>query len=158
MAALRVSLPALRERSEDIPLLVSHVMQRRAQALGKAAPPLTAEFLQAASHFAWPGNLEQMTSVLEALIRRSTGEPLTGADLESAVEQTEGSTVRAINEPRMVKLEMVIQEHIRAVLFGCNGNKLRAAEILGISRSTLYRMLDAAQAAGGGEFNLPMAG
>jgi len=158
LAALRIALPALRERSEDIPLLVSHVMQRRAQALGKAAPPLTAEFLQAASHFAWPGNLEQMTSVLEALIRRSQGEPLTGSDLESAVEQTEESTARTINEPRMVKLETVIQEHIRSVLFGCNGNKLRAAEILGISRSTLYRMLDAAQASGGGEFSLPLAG
>ncbi|SEG38124.1 two-component system, NtrC family, response regulator HydG [Bryocella elongata] len=158
LAALRIALPALRERAEDIPLLVSHVLQRRAQALGKTAPPLTAEFLSAASHFSWPGNLEQMTSVLEALIRRSQGDPLTGSDLESAVEQTEESTARTVNEPRMVKLETVIQEHIRSVLFGCNGNKLRAAEILGISRSTLYRMLDAAQAAGNGDFKLPLAG
>jgi DNA-binding NtrC family response regulator len=158
LAALRIALPALRERAEDIPLLVSHLLQRRAQALGKAAPPLTAEFLHAASHFAWPGNLEQMTGALEALIRRSTGEALTGGDLESSVKQTEEAAPRPANEPRMVKLETVIQEHIRAVLFGCNGNKLRAAEVLGISRSTLYRMLDAAQAAGSNDFDLPLAG
>lgn len=118
LSALRIPLPALRERREDIPLLVSHLLQRRSQALGFPAPQLSAEFLAAASSFAWPGNLEQMTSVLDELIGRAPAETLSAADLDAAVTRTGDNPVRSAHEPRMVKLETVIQEHIRSVLFG----------------------------------------
>jgi ActR/RegA family two-component response regulator len=73
---------------------------------------------------------------------------LTPADLHAAIAEVRTETESAETPVRMVSLDHVVQEHVRAVLIGCNGNKLRAAEVLGISRSTLYRMLDAASVAG----------
>jgi transcriptional regulator of acetoin/glycerol metabolism len=74
---------------------------------------------------------------------------LTVSDLHAAIAEVHAES-EAIESPvRMVSLDHVVQEHVRAVLIGCNGNKLRAAEVLGISRSTLYRMLDAASVASG---------
>jgi DNA-binding NtrC family response regulator len=143
LTAVRIAIPALRERSQDIPMLLSHLLQHRAQALGKPAPPLTPAFLNAVTGYVWPGNLDQMATVLDHLVRNGNGDPLLASSLEEAIAESVQASPGAHPEARMVKLDQVIHEHIRSVLFGCNGNKLRAAEVLGISRSTLYRMLEA---------------
>ena len=143
LAAVRITLPALRERTEDIPMLASYLLQRRAQQLGYPARPLTPEFLKTAVAYAWPGNLDQMSATLDRLLTAANGDVLQATDIEAAAAACLQVSAPATLQPRMIKLDQVVQEHIRAVLFGCNGNKLRAAEVLGISRSTLYRMLEA---------------
>ncbi|MES2390892.1 MAG: sigma 54-interacting transcriptional regulator, partial [Acidobacteriota bacterium] len=67
LTAVRIGLPPLRERAQDVPMLLSHMLHRRSQQLGRPTPALSTEFLEAATVYPWPGNLHQMGIVLEHL-------------------------------------------------------------------------------------------
>jgi DNA-binding NtrC family response regulator len=138
LGSLRIMLPALRERAADIPQLLLQYLQ-----YGNQPSHVSSDFTAMASRFAWPGNLPQLRSVAEWLLLHRPSKTLSADDLKDALESMSDQPARPPG-PRLVRLEQVAQEHIRSVLMACNGNKLRAAEVLGISRSTLYRMLDSA--------------
>ena len=142
IGAVRIALPPLRERIEDIPLLVTQLASRIATQLNVLIPTLTPSFHDAAAAFAWPGNLAQLEQVLTHLLSQTEGTTLTVAHFAAVTEEGPEAPTLVPAPTRMVRLEDIVQEHIRAVLVASHGNKLRAAEILGISRSTLYRMLD----------------
>ena len=148
LSGLRIALPSLRDRREDIPALLAGVVSRTAAKLGRTEPLLGADFVEAACEFAWPRNLDQMAEVLAWLLSHRGASELHREDFETACQMYQSQAASAPKPARMVKLEEMVQEHIRTVLLACEGNKLRAAEILGISRSTLYRMLDAGAAVG----------
>ncbi len=144
LGAVRVYLPSLSERVEDLPMLLGQMFSVRSQALLRPMTPLSEDFLRAAMQHSWPGNLRELSEVVESLLAQATpGQELRRADLQGAL-RTLLTPRPSVAPVRMVKLDAVVQEHICAVLRGCRGNKLRAAEVLGISRSTLYRMLDSA--------------
>jgi DNA-binding NtrC family response regulator len=142
LGALRIVLPPLRERQEDIPELLKIMMREEAEHLGVSIPQLGADLLHTASRQTWPGNFSQLRAAALNLAKRAGSRPLCSADLESVLGTMPVPPRRDRREIRMISLDRVMHEHIRAVLFACNGNKLRAAEVLGISRSTLYRMLE----------------
>jgi len=143
LGALRITLPSLRERREDISTLLRGVMARQAEQMQRAAPKLSEDFVAAAEGFGWPGNLVQMEEMVRWLLLNRDVEELHGCDFEVAREERKAAAVGVGQAVRMIRLEQLVQEHTQAVLLACQGNKLRAAEVLGISRSTLYRMLDA---------------
>ena len=144
LGTVRVALPELHERAEDLPMLLSQMLSLRSHALQQPVPQLSEEILRAAMQYSWPGNLRELSDVVEGLIAASaTGEELRAAGLQRALRAVQAPKPSA-PPVRMIKLDTVVHEHIFAVLRGCRGNKLRAAEVLGISRSTLYRILDAA--------------
>jgi DNA-binding NtrC family response regulator len=142
LSAVRLRLPALRERAQDLPLLVEHFLQQYATETGAPLPILTSDFLPTVCKYEWPGNLNQLASVLRQLLNEAGDAPLSSASLGTVLTQSESRSAHQSPAPRLVTLERIVQEHIRSVLLACNGNKLRAAQVLGISRSTLYRMLE----------------
>ncbi len=150
LASLRMALPVLRDRVADLPILIQSRLQwRRIEQtkVGLRTRPLhvTEAFLHAAAEYAWPGNLFQLNDVMDWLMEHRAGAMLDEGDLAAALAVCAVPSTGQPAQARMVRLDQVMQEHIRGVLVACNGNKLKAAEVLGISRSTLYRMLDAAE-------------
>ncbi len=147
LGALRIVIPPLRDRREDVPQLLTQILDGMASQAGTSSPQLSPNLLEAARRLPWPGNLPQLYATAEGLFQRGAlleGEAvLEASDLESVLGSAPQPTPNQRRETRMMRLQDVIQEHIRSVLLACNGNKLRTAEVLGISRSTLYRMLDA---------------
>jgi DNA-binding NtrC family response regulator len=143
LGALRIALPPLRDRREDIPELLTHMLHDLAAQSGNKPPQLAPDLLDAAMKLPWPGNFAQLHSAAEGSMEHAAKLVLHADDLETVLGAIPPPPPHDRREIRMLRLDDVIQEHIRAVLFACNGNKLRTAEVLGISRSTLYRMLEA---------------
>jgi len=143
LGGLRLQMPSFRERREDIPSLAHAVTALLAKRNGREALTLSPDFLEAASSYEWPRNLDQMGEMISWMLHNRPGTAFGREDFEAACAVYEPKEDEPERSVRMVKLETMVQEHIRAVLQACNGNKQKAAEVLGISRSTLYRMLDA---------------
>jgi len=134
---LRISVPPLRDRKEDIPDLVIHGLRQHARRLGLAAPsPTTALLHRLASH-PWPGNVRQLLNVLERLLVVHPGGLLDTADLEKVMEPELAlgpSTLAECSPPNTSPPE---SEIIASVLESTGGNVSRAARRLELARSTL---------------------
>ncbi len=146
LSAVRLALPSLKQRTEDLPMLISHLLATHSACIGRSVPHTGEDFLRAAMQHAWPENLRELSRILHALCSAKDLEALHAADLHRALAEHQPAPAHIAAPTRMVSLDTVMNEHILGVLRACHGNKLRAAETLGISRSTLYRMLDAASA------------
>jgi DNA-binding NtrC family response regulator len=142
LGSLRIVMPRLRDRREDIPQLLSNLVQRIAAQSGAPLPQLAPDLMDAARILPWHGNLSQLHSAAKGLLERANQHILHAPDLDAVLGSISQPPSSHPHETRMIRLDDIVQEHIRSVLFACHGNKLRTAEVLGISRSTLYRMLD----------------
>ena len=145
LTSVRIAVPSLHDRSDDIPMLLAQLIGLRCQAMDCPVPRISEDLLRAAIQHPWPGNLGELSAVVDRMLDQAIpGTELNAEFLRHALQQPTPEVVFPSNV-RMIKLDTVVHEHILAVLRACSGNKLRAAEILGISRSTLYRILETAQ-------------
>ena len=146
---IHLHAPALRERAFDIPLLVEHFLYKysTAAAAGVAAvsPPLeiVPETLALLTAYPWPGNVRELENTIERAVALSRGALLTPADLPERIRGAGGAAaiIAQAKSGRMTLAELE-REYILETLRETNGNKSRAAEMLGLDRKTLYRKLD----------------
>ena len=130
-----IHLLPLRERREDIPPLARYCLQRVCARMGRAVPEITPEALKILQQYDWFGNVRELDNVIERALILSDGIRITPDDIPSDMKTIEGD---ALPPPGLHSLQSVEREHILRVLREAGGNKTRTAQILGISKKTLY--------------------
>lgn len=139
---ITISLPPLRERGDDVLLLIHYFARKFANELGKPTPQFSDQALQVLRNYRWPGNVRELENVMQRLVVMTEADVVEVADLPSLMRF---SALRSIGFDRT--LAEVEAEYIRNVLASVDGNRTRAAEILGIDRKTLREKLKVHEAA-----------
>jgi DNA-binding NtrC family response regulator len=136
---VNITVPPLRERMADLPLLFDHFLRRHSRRIGRrvAAHPEVVELL---SSHGWPGNVRELENMVERAIALNTSGMLTAADFGEYMTKKE--TRSALFSGDLVSLEEIERQYISHVIERCSGNMSRAAEVLQIDRRTLYRMME----------------
>jgi DNA-binding NtrC family response regulator len=141
LATVDVTLPPLRDRMEDLPELASHFLERFARLYGREAGEIADEAIERMQEYRWPGNVGELESVMRNGVLQSESEVFESHHLPRFAETSKPDRSTP-STSKNLRLQDVVEQHVLRVLKDCGGNKLRAAEALGISRSTLYRMLE----------------
>jgi DNA-binding NtrC family response regulator len=160
LCAVRFRLPPLSERREDIPMLAQVFIQRFARTYGKPVRGLGPGTIAPLLRYEWPGNVRELENVITAAALETESQwirpidlpPLTAKRIPIAAggEIDNPLAVNPNPSPESdLNLDHAIHSHVVRVLQRTRGNKLRAAQLLGISRSTLYRILGSEQEAAG---------
>jgi DNA-binding NtrC family response regulator len=138
---IALHLPTLRQRAEDIPLLATHFLMRIAELRQEAPKELSKSALEALSNYSWPGNVRELENALERAVILTPGDEIAPSALPERVTQRVSEPLVAERAPTNPTLESIERAYIMWVLQSESGNKSRAAEVLGIDPSTLYRKL-----------------
>jgi len=138
LSMLEIMLLTLLERKEDVPLLQQHFLEQFAERYHQPVKRLTRRAQVVLSRYSWPGNIRELENVIGHACAMSASETIDITDLPSYL-----GVRGASNESQsMLTLEEVERRHVHAVLAQVGGNKQEAAEVLKISRATIYRILN----------------
>lgn len=137
LSVVPIYLPSLRERTDDIPLLVDYILQNEQQRAGRDAVTVSPQALDAMMEHGWPGNVRELQNWIQFALVRCKGKEILPEHLPP-VRGPHRTTPGTRGERGSRKLtESAVREALRKT----NGNRLRAAKLLGVSRATLYRFL-----------------
>ena len=140
---VHIVIPPLRERPVDIPALAEQLVGRLADRYQLAVAALAPETVAALTAYAWPGNIRELENVLARALALRSGQSITLRDLPPEITKAAPAAAGAglLEQEPTLPLEEVERRYILRVLEATKGNKLKAAEVLGIDRSTLHRKL-----------------
>ena len=136
LSVIPMAIPPLRERPNDIPLLVSHFLSQISERNGKGPAIVSDSAMAAMLDYQWPGNVRELQNAVQFAIVKSNGYSITNNDLPMELRQLRPTALR--QGPKN-KLDI---ETVRRALVKTGGNKAGAARFLGVGRATLYRFLN----------------
>ncbi|HOQ50703.1 sigma-54-dependent transcriptional regulator [Candidatus Sordicultor fermentans] len=138
--AVKIEIPPLRERKEDIPFLVDRFLQEIEEETGREGIRVDKEALRFLIEYDWPGNVVELRNTLEGMVILSSGDLLTSEDIPDYIKKRQREELLGVKVGMsMEEVEKIlIQETLKFTRF----NKTRAANILGISLRTLYRKIE----------------
>ncbi len=139
LAVIPIHLPPLRERRDDIPLLAEHFLRRAVSASGKAIRGFTAEAMAALLRHPWPGNVRELENVVQRAVILTVADQVTREALLLDASLAPSATALLSRAASRPSLEKLMAEYVSLVLREVGGDKAKAAEILGVSKRTLYR-------------------
>ena len=140
LSSIQIRIPPLTERLEDIPLLMQFFLKKYNEAYGKSISGLTRRAQAVLLRHSWPGNVRELENVISSASITSGGDFIDIADLPEGLQHRGPRTTEG-DEWRPLSLDEMRNAHIHRILDMCQGNRLRAAQVLGIGRTSLYRYL-----------------
>ena len=150
LGVITLAVTPLRDRPDDIHGLATGLVKELAAELGTGRiAEISPAAMQELRSRRWPGNERELEAVLRLAVATSDGTTIESADLPAALRPAASGEAAEPTGDGPTRLQDVIEAHVQTVLRRCEGNKLKAAEILGISRSTLYRMLESSNSVAG---------
>jgi PAS domain S-box-containing protein len=140
LSVVPVVLPPLRDRRNDIPLLVDHVLRRETERMGREEITISPEVMGILLSYDWPGNVRELQNWIQFALVKCKSEVIKAEHLPPRIG-SHPRPARRTKRPRSRKLNAI---SVRSALAETGGNKVEAARRLGVSRATLYRFLDEA--------------
>lgn len=142
---INIKVPSLSERTEDIPEIVSHLIQRLNRQLDKHIVDISQRALQALKHYQWPGNIRELNNVVERAMSRCEGDKLKTIhfhdDFMNLYQNSEEADGAPLEDTLSHVRDRAERKAILDALVNCRGNKVNAAKALGISRSLIHKKI-----------------
>lgn len=141
LSSIEIRVPGLAHRPEDIPILLQHFLKKYSQTYGKALQGLTRRAQIVLFQYDWPGNVRELENVISSAALTTNADFIDVGDLPEHLQKPRRNGSAPEGNWRPLPLDEVRRVHIERVLEMCNSNRVRAAQVLGIGRTSLYRFL-----------------